>query len=251
MPIKSTDAVNGRAVYASTCQAGCHGANGKGVGQDFAKVGLTCTRAEIVAKANNVTPHGGGNQGLDGTISAADTDDLIARIRAFAGVPGYTLSENNGVNFAVDDIAVVRNFTDVYDSATGEYTVIVRRKLATADVTQDVQFTDLMATYLFGVAVMDFDGQNHAGAPLHELSFDEDRAARRPLENAEAPPPAVPPRRSGAAPHASIATERPDPAARAGRSAATPSAWGDRTRGTGSPAARSAAARSRGPGAAR
>jgi mono/diheme cytochrome c family protein len=171
MPIESTDAVGGATVFASTCQT-CHGVDGKGAGKDLAKTGLTWTRAEIVAKANNVTPHGGGDQGLDGVIISADTDKLIARIRAFAGAPGYTLSENNGANFAVDDITAVRNFENVYDPVAGEYTVIVRRKLTTADTTQDVQFADLTATYLFGVAVMDFDGQNHAGAPLLELSFD-------------------------------------------------------------------------------
>jgi len=171
MSIESTDAVGGDAVYASNCQT-CHGADGKGSGQDFAKTGLTWTRAEIVNKANNVTPHGGGDKGLDGTVTEADTDRLIARIRAFAGAPGYTLSENSGANFAADDVPVVSNFTDVYDPATGEYTVIVRRKLETGDTTQDVQFSDQMATYLFGLAVMDFDGQNHAGAPLMELTFD-------------------------------------------------------------------------------
>ncbi len=171
MPIESTDAVGGDAIYAATCE-GCHGATGKGVGQDFAKVGLTFARAEIVAKANNVTPHGGGNLGLDGTITPDDTNRLIARIRAFAGVPGYTLSENNGSNFAADDIVVVRNFEQVYDDATGDYTVIVRRKLVTADTTQDVQFTDLSSSYLFGLAVMEFDGQNHAGAPLLQMSFE-------------------------------------------------------------------------------
>ncbi len=172
MPIESTDAVGGLTIFETTCQE-CHGANGKGVGKDFAKVGLTWTRAEIVAKANNVTPHGGGNQGLDGTISPADTDKLIARIRAFAGAPGDTLSENNGANFATDDIVVVRNFEDVYDAATGNYTVIVRRRLVTADTNQDVQFTDLGVAYLFGLAVMDFDGQNHAGAPLLQMTFDQ------------------------------------------------------------------------------
>jgi mono/diheme cytochrome c family protein len=172
MPIESTDAVGGQAIYAASCQ-GCHLATGKGVGKDFAKVGLTFTRAEIVAKGNDVTPHGGGNLGLDGAISVDDTNRLIARIRAFAGAPGYTLSENNGANFAADDIAVVRNFEQVYDDATGNYTVIVRRKLVTADTTQDVQFTDLSSSYLFGLAVMEFDGQNHAGAPLLSMTFEQ------------------------------------------------------------------------------
>lgn len=177
MPIESTDAVGGQAVYAANCES-CHGTDGKKVASAaFYKAGLTWTRAEIVAHANDPA-HGGANRGLDGglggqgqTVSVADTDKLVARIRGFSGVPGYWLREGDGVTFHVDDIAQVRNFKNVYDPVTGKYTVIIRRKLVTADTTQDVQFDDLAKTYLFGVAIMEFDGQNHAGAPLLKMVF--------------------------------------------------------------------------------
>jgi hypothetical protein len=35
-----------------------------------------------------------------------------------------------------------------------------------------MQFGDLAATYLFGLAIMDFDGKNHAGAPLLTMELE-------------------------------------------------------------------------------
>ena len=169
MPIESTDAVGGQTIYQSKCQ-GCHNADGRGESKNFSFVGLTWTRTEIVDKANAVS-HGGGNQDLDGAgVSAPDTDKLVARIRGFAGPPGYLLAEGDGTFNAADTVKVV-NFGNVYNSDTGQYTVIVTRKLTTADTAEDVEFNDLAKTYPFGLAIMDFDGKNHAGAPLLKLVF--------------------------------------------------------------------------------
>jgi hypothetical protein len=49
--------------------------------------------------------------------------------------------------------------------------VIIKRKLATLKPTEDVQFTDLAAEYPFSVAIMDYDGKNHAGGALQKLIF--------------------------------------------------------------------------------
>ena len=42
-----------------------------------------------------------------------------------------------------------------------------------AKATEDVQFSDVSAAaeYPFSVAIMDYDGKNHAGAPLQKLIF--------------------------------------------------------------------------------
>jgi hypothetical protein len=54
---------------------------------------------------------------------------------------------------------------------SGNYTVQVRRKLQTGNP-DDVQFDPATKKeYVFGVAVMDKDGKNHAGSPREILKF--------------------------------------------------------------------------------
>jgi hypothetical protein len=111
--------------------------------------------------ANGVT-HGGGNQAV---TDPTQQGDLVARIRAFTGAPGYTLQAV--INEA--DMVYVLNSPTVYSGGT--YTVIIKRKLTTGQPTEDAQFTDLTLEYPFSVAIMDFDGKNHAGSPLQKLLF--------------------------------------------------------------------------------
>ena len=163
MPIEG-DASAGKTIFDAKC-VGCHQADGKGVSKDLANFGLNDTRAEIVNKFNaSGVSHGGGNQGI---TDATDQGNLVARIRAFAGAPGYTVQDVT----APDDATYVTNADTVYSDGT--YTVIIKRKLVTAKATEDVQFTDVSASaqYPFSVAIMDYDGKNHAGSPLQKLTF--------------------------------------------------------------------------------
>ncbi len=161
MPIEG-DAIAGNALFQTKCQA-CHNADGLGLGKKLAVYGLNQTRDVIVNKfnANGVT-HGGGNQGVTDTT---EQNNLVARIGAFAGAPGYTVQDVTEPSDAV----YILNAPDVYSAGT--YTVIIRRKLITGKPTEDVQYTDLSAEYPFSVAIMDFDGKNHAGSPLQKLLF--------------------------------------------------------------------------------
>jgi mono/diheme cytochrome c family protein len=161
MPIEG-DAIAGNALYQSKCQF-CHNADGLGLGKKLAVYGLNQTRDVIVNKfnANGVT-HGGGNLAVTDTT---EQKNLVARIRAFAGAPGYTVQDVT----APSDAVYIENAATVYSGGT--YTVIIKRKLVTLKPTEDVQFTDLAAEYPFSVAIMDYDGKNHAGGALQKLIF--------------------------------------------------------------------------------
>ena len=164
MPIEG-DAVAGNTIFTASCQ-GCHGADGKGVtGVDFgADSGLKDPATLIDTEASAGTHPG---QGAWNALSATDKNNVISRIRAFAGVPGYTLKMPSDLA----DSVYVLNYPSVYNGGT--YTVIFRRKLTTTLTTKQTQFTDTSATasYPFSVAIMDFDGKNHAGGTLQHLVF--------------------------------------------------------------------------------
>jgi mono/diheme cytochrome c family protein len=162
MPIEG-DANAGNILFQATC-VGCHNSDGKGQGKDLADYGLNQPMSTIVNKFNaNGVSHGtGGNQNI---TDPTDQGNLVARIRAFAGAPGYTLQDVT----TPDDAVYVLNAGTVY--AAGTYTLIFRRKLTTSKPNEDAQFTDLTLEYPFSVAIMDFDGKNHAGSPLQKLLF--------------------------------------------------------------------------------
>jgi hypothetical protein len=133
------------------------------MGKDLSNFGLNKTREEIVNKftANGVT-HGGNAVAV---TDATEQGNLVARVRGFAGTPGYVLQD---VTAPADAVTVVNSRTMYTD---GTYTVIFQRKLATSKPTEDTQFNDLNAEYPFSVAVMDFDGKNHPGSPVQRLKF--------------------------------------------------------------------------------
>lgn len=185
MPIEG-DAVAGDAIYQEKCQK-CHGADGKGVNLDLAVTGLKETseglREDVIRMYKQFSL---------GDYTDAEVNNLVARVRAFAGVPGYLLDfpkpgESSG------DIQVL-NAREVYSD--GVYTVIIRRPLNTGHP-DDVQF-DPSKAYVFGVAVMDADGINHMGKAVNLLRFLPPGATTLPgLEPVSAgqptPPPPPPP----------------------------------------------------------
>lgn len=153
------DAVAGETLFKANC-TGCHG--GTSWNAKFASRGLNQTDAQIKSYITGGSHPG---SGAAGAFGAADWDNLSARFRAYAGVPGYYLQTPTGSNADL----VVLNSRTVYNA--GHFQVIVRRKLMTGNA-DDVQFDLATAKeYVFGVAVMENDGKNHAGWAKNTLKF--------------------------------------------------------------------------------
>lgn len=153
------DAVAGETLFGSKC-GGCHG--GTSWNAKFATRGLNQTDAQLKSYITGGShPGAGAASGL----TATDWDNLSARFRAYAGVPGYYLQAPTGSNA---DLVVLNSKTVFKD---GRYQVIVRRKMLTGNA-DDVQFDLSKAKeFVFGVAVMDKDGKNHAGHASQVLKF--------------------------------------------------------------------------------
>lgn len=159
------DADAGQNIYAVNCQ-GCHGKDGKGVGKDFTSPALalwTSQQLKDKVKTGSMAVY---MPGYPNNISDTDVNNIVARLRGFFGVPGYILGipapgESSG------DLKVL-NAGTVFDA--GNYTVVVKRKLDTGDVTHDVKF-EAGNTYIFGLAIMDRDGKNHAGKYVNKLKL--------------------------------------------------------------------------------
>jgi len=160
------DANAGQTIYEQRCQ-GCHQANGKGVGKDLTSPALArWTSAQLKAKVKT----GSMAQYMPGAPNPSDTDvnNIVARLRGFFGVPGYILGVPAPGESSGD--LVVLNAGNVYNAATGTYTVVVKRKLDTGDAAFDVKF-EPGKPYIFGLAIMDRDGKNHAGKHVNKLKL--------------------------------------------------------------------------------
>jgi hypothetical protein len=159
MPLKG-DAVAGDFTVMNVCQS-CHNFNGN-ERKLISDWGLNKTDAEIANWLKDSAHPGSGDLT---TLKASDFDDVVARIRGFTGVPGYYLQAPTG---SAADLVVLNSKTVFKD---GVYTVQVRRPLNTT-YADDVQFDPLnKKEYVFGVAVMDKDGKNHAGSAHNILKF--------------------------------------------------------------------------------
>ena len=150
----------GDIMFAAKC-SGCHSPITSWSAR-FATRGLAQTDGQMKSFLS-----GAGHPGAGSTagMSATDWDNIIARMRAFRGVPGYMLQVPTGSSADL----VVLNSKTVYKD--GKYMVRLRRKLVTGNA-DDVQFN--LATnkdYVFGIAIMDKDGKNHAGKAFQHLKF--------------------------------------------------------------------------------
>jgi hypothetical protein len=155
------DAVAGEKLFASTCQS-CHDVGLPALKTLFAQQGLNSTDAML--RGWFADPEHPGSEATT-SFTTTDWENLIARIRAFTGVPGYYLQTPTGSGADL----VVLNSKSVFSS--GQYAVQVRRRLQTGSP-DDVQFDPATRKeYVFGVAVMDKDGKNHAGSARELLRF--------------------------------------------------------------------------------
>jgi hypothetical protein len=155
------NATAGETVFSKTCE-GCHSL--ASMKSKFAVRGLTQTDAQIKAFISSADHPG---SFVAGDLTAADWGNVSALLRACQGVPGYLLQPPSGSSADL----VVMNSKTVYNKATGLYSVVFRRKLITGNP-DDVQF-DLATKkdYVFGVAIMNKDGKNHAGKAVQHLKF--------------------------------------------------------------------------------
>jgi hypothetical protein len=123
--------------------------------------------------------------GVYNALSEQDKKDLRLRVMGFWGVPGYYLRlpvggdpKSEGDIVTITDLdfsqAGIDALTPIGGTVQGPselnkykfqqegYCVVIIRDLDTGH-SDDKQFTDLSAEYVFGVALMENDGKNHIG----------------------------------------------------------------------------------------
>lgn len=163
----SGDAAAGNVVYQANC-ALCHGSNGQGgIGPAFTDIAIArIPPAELYA--DSAAPAHPGASIFNG-LSAQQQTDVLARVRGFAGVPGYFLTPPSG------SVADVRTQSDVSvnlitNTDRTQYRLLTIRPLNTGH-DDDTQFAP-GSQYPFGVALMDDDGRNHIGSKKETLALD-------------------------------------------------------------------------------
>jgi mono/diheme cytochrome c family protein len=182
------DADNGEVLYVADCVV-CHGPDGEGgIGPalDTKKFGrLSDAELDGLIAAGS---HPGSGAYL--ALSGADQADLRLRTLAFWGTAGYYLKMPEGsaadittmseldysevgidalVNIATSQAPDFNTRLNKYKFVQDEYCVVLARELDTTH-DDDTQF-DIAQEYVFGVALMDNDGQNHIGNTRLTLDF--------------------------------------------------------------------------------
>jgi predicted CXXCH cytochrome family protein len=161
------DATAGDPLYQNDCSP-CHGAAGEGgIGPAFNGVDTTrLSRSELDA-SSAVASHPG--SASYNSLGSADKANVLARIRGFAGVPGYSLTVPGG---SAADVRTQSNLAvDLIESTNSErYRVLLARRLATQN-DDDLELAP-GERYPFGVALMDGDGRNHIGSQRETLAID-------------------------------------------------------------------------------
>ena len=152
--------------------AGCHGDHGEGNGPDGEGAAFTSPvfnrySRDVIVERATADDHDG--RTYFEKLSAAERVDLIARIRGFAGVPGYYFDSDVMVD---QDIVSQSNvLLSKISEENSSYKVLLVRKLKTGNTT-DTQFDPATEkTYPFGIALMHKDGPNHIGSKLETLTF--------------------------------------------------------------------------------
>ena len=126
------------------------------------------SRENLISSASSLTHTG---YTYFNKLSEIERDNIIAKIRGFAGVPGYYITQPDESEI---DILSYSNLTlPRLKHENIKYQILLTRKLDTGQ-TDDVKF-DMMPsrTYNFGIALMDNDGKNHIGSLRESLIFIE------------------------------------------------------------------------------
>lgn len=173
IPFKG-DAALGDQIYQAEC-AECHGVTGNGQGESPAEFAFnipgTMTRFTRDEFELRVSPadHDGNRHWTP--LTQDEKDNLIARIYAFTGVPGYYLENDIG---SFPDVQAMSNIQLAKIKSPKEgvkYEVLLVRPLLT-DAAQDIQF-DLnnSSIYDFNVYLTDNDDLNRIGVENEKLTF--------------------------------------------------------------------------------
>lgn len=172
-PVKG-NVVLGDQIYQAAC-AECHGVTGNGQGKfpaDFAfnipGTMTRFTRSEFELRVS-ATEHDGSRHWTP--LTQEEKDNLIARIYAFSGFPGYYLDNSTG---SFPDVKAVSNvqLAKIKSPKEGvQYEVLFVRPLLT-DSDQDIQFDlNKSSIYDFNIYLTDNDDLNRIGVENEKLIF--------------------------------------------------------------------------------
>lgn len=150
----------------------CHGENGEGNGEVDNGPAFTNPRMNRFSRESLVlsagSPEHTGHTYFD-KVKPEDQIHLFARLRSFAGIPGYYLERPDSSQIDLLTKSNVRAARIEIENST--YKVLIKRKLNTGKP-DDVQFTpQTKDLYEFGIAIMDADGKNHVGSMKENLIF--------------------------------------------------------------------------------
>jgi mono/diheme cytochrome c family protein len=166
------DAGIGNVIFQNNC-ARCHGVNadGNGVDEQAAAFNVPAkmsryTRASFVSFASS-SQHDGSTD--FSTLSSTDIDNLFARLRGYAGVPGYYLQNPTGSNSDVHALSNVL-LAKIDGNNTKGYSVLLVRALSTGN-SDDIVFNSSIGQYAFNISFSDNDDVNKIGELNNQLTF--------------------------------------------------------------------------------
>jgi mono/diheme cytochrome c family protein len=172
----TADILNGDAKFQQNCSV-CHGKNGEGHAiidpeapallepgkyNRFTAEALNSTLSDSSAHAGYVFWE---------RLSDTDKTDVVARLKAFSGIPGYYLQNPSGSSADVHTVSGTNLAKVNYGTTNSGYKVLFIRKLKTG-FSDDIQF-DLTKSrqYEFEIYLQDNDNTNMVGAVSKELTF--------------------------------------------------------------------------------
>ena len=171
----TADVANGQKMFNNTADCRfCHGPNGNGVPDDYTNGGalnqpfITKFTKEGLVEFVSSSAHEGSGSQYWGRIknNQKAVDDLLAFLRANAGIPGQILKSPEK-----EPLVKVESNISVggIDSKNTSYKLLFRRKLNTGD-SNDIEFSP-DKIYTISVRVADNDELNSIGADNIELDF--------------------------------------------------------------------------------
>lgn len=150
----------------------CHGEDGNGNGDIDNGPAFTNVRMNRFSRENLINLASSPNhtgQTYFNKLSDSEQQDVIAKIRGFAGVPGFILNMPESAN--ADLLSGSNQLLARLDSDNANYKVLLIRKLNTEKENDVVFDVSVSSSYTFGIALMDNDGKNHIGSSYESLIF--------------------------------------------------------------------------------
>lgn len=153
----------------------CHGINGNGNGEidngpAFTNLRMNRFSRENLINSASSASHTG--QTYFNKLSPAEKEDIISRIRGFAGIPGFILKMPESAD--IDIVSGSNQLLARLNADSVRYKVLLTRKLNTEKENDVVFNVSVSSSYTFGIALMDNDGKNHIGSSYESLIFLEE-----------------------------------------------------------------------------